>query len=157
MAGYISALAAAAILCGIANAITGEEGAAGKAIKLMSSVILLLCILKPVLRLNMGQYSGFLDGITADAQSAVSNGENVAQDALRDIIISRTEAYILDKATLYGAQLSVTLTLTEDALPVPASVTLRGNYSPYARQRLSEVLQEDLGIGQEDQLWIGQS
>ena len=83
----------------------------------------------------------------------VSAGEDLASDAVRSYIKSHAESYILDKAEEYGASLSADVILGEDDLPV--SVCLAGRISPYGKLRLQELLETQLGIGREDQIWIG--
>jgi hypothetical protein len=45
--------------------------------------------------------------------------------------------------------------LSEDTIPVPISVEIRGSVSPYGKQQLTKLLEEELGIAKENQLWIG--
>ena len=77
----------------------------------------------------------------------------MAGEAEGNIIKSRVQAYILDKADSFGTSLEVEVILDQDHIPV--SVELQGNISPYARAQLTEIIEEDLGIPKEHQLWIG--
>jgi hypothetical protein len=69
-------------------------------------------------------------------------------------IIQQTQAYILDKARSLDAELTVEVFLGDGTIPVPIGVRLEGNISPYARKLLSQMLQDDLGIPAEEQIWI---
>lgn len=82
-------------------------------------------------------------------------GTKLADDARREIIKAEAEAYILDKAGSYGLQLEVCVTLREDDIPVPESVCIAGAVSPYARTRLEILIENELGIPKERQLWTG--
>jgi hypothetical protein len=85
--------------------------------------------------------------------SLVTEGENSSRQAMAKRIKEKTEAYILDKANSLDARVSVTVSLTEDTVPVPCGVILRGSISPYARMRLKEIITQDLGIPEEGQTW----
>ena len=80
-----------------------------------------------------------------------AEGTALAADAKADIITAQVEAYILDKAALYQAPVTVDVTLDEEGTPV--SVRLSGAVSPYAKTRLSEMMETDLGIKKEAQQW----
>ena len=74
---------------------------------------------------------------------------------MRTIIKGETEAYILDKAASLGVELEVDV-LLEDMYPMaPKTVRLSGSVSPYVRNRLQNIIAEELGISKENQIWIG--
>ena len=154
MGGYIMRLSAVAILCAIASALTEKDGAAGKLVKLMASVCMVIAIVQPVLGLQPHSVGAIFEGVSHQAQQAVADGEKVATERLKESIISRFQAYRLDKAEPYGADLTIEVTLSDGELPVPVALTMRGSCSPYARQRLSELIARELDIEQEAQTWI---
>ena len=90
----------------------------------------------------------------AEAADAIAQGENSARAEWEQGISDRVEAYILDKAAQYGAQLTVTVALGSDAIPLPQRVTIQGNISPYGKTQLQSWIAENLGIAKEDQVWI---
>ena len=65
---------------------------------------------------------------------------------MTEIIKQRTQAYILDKAQALNTVLEVEVTLSDDDIPVPLKVRLKGKISPYAKGRLQATIAEDLGI-----------
>ena len=67
------------------------------------------------------------------------------------IITQQTQSYILDKADTLGVCLEVGVELNEEM--VPWRVTMTGEAPPYARQRLEGIIQDDLGIPAERQVW----
>ena len=79
----------------------------------------------------------------------------MAMDAYRQGIIIRTESYILEKAKALNCDLQVEVILSSDATPVPEQVRISGSISPYAKQAISTMLTEDLGIDREAQIWTG--
>ena len=59
----------------------------------------------------------------------------------------------MDKAAALGIRVSVEVILADGDLPVPEQVLIKGAVSPYAKQKLTRMLSEDLGIAEEDQTW----
>ena len=73
----------------------------------------------------------------------------------REIITDKTCAYILDKAETLRAQLTVQVILSDEELPVPERIYLTGQASPYARSMLQRLIEEELGVPKERQIWTG--
>jgi hypothetical protein len=47
------------------------------------------------------------------------------------------------------------VTLSDELPPVPVEVRLSGDISPYIKTRLQSILEDDLGISKENQIWTG--
>lgn len=152
---YILSIGIAALITGILTGFTDSKSATGVLLRMVSGLFLCIIAVRPLVDLNLSYLTGFVDTFEESAQTATAVGTSMADDALRQIIKTETEAYILDKATLYGLQLEVQVTLTDDAMPVPESVRLTGSASPYAKSRLQTQISNDLGIPKEQQLWTG--
>lgn len=150
---YILSIAAAAIICAIAVKLTEGQGPQGAIIKLIAGLLLTFTVIRPLANLEFSKWSDITLEITDRAQTAVGEGEDMTKQALASGIISRTEAYILDKAEALGLSLEVEVTVSEDDIPVPIAVRLTGNASPFAKSRLASMIQQDLGISREDQTW----
>ena len=78
---------------------------------------------------------------------------DIPDSRLRGILRSRLEEYILEKAASLDTALSVTVTLGEDNLP--EMVYLRGSCAPGTKAELASMMETDLGISKENQLWTG--
>ena len=83
--------------------------------------------------------------------SQVDEAQAEASAQMAAIITQQTQSYILDKADTLGVCLEVGVELNEEM--VPWRVTMAGEASPYARQRLEGIIQDDLGIPAERQVW----
>lgn len=153
MADYVLSVSASAIICALAVRLTENQGSQGTVIKLIAGLLLTFSVIRPVADLKFTQWDEWNLDMSQYVQAAVGEGEDMTRQALADGIISRTQAYILDKAESLGLSLEVKVTVSEDTLPVPKSVWLRGSASPYAKARLTSFIQEDLGIAREDQTW----
>lgn len=151
---YLIGVIAAALLCGITTSLTGTKGTVGTAIKLLSALLMLLAVVRPWADISFSGLFGWTDHITADGQSLVASGEAVAAQAYRTSIIQQTQAYILDEAKALNCDLAVEVILSDEEIPVPAQVRIWGDVSPYARQTLTNLMTERLGIKREEQLWM---
>lgn len=153
---YLLSVTAAAILCGIATSLLGKKGMIGTTIQLLAGVFMILTVVGPFVNIRFERMLNFSDVLADEADMYVASGEKSARETMSEIIKAQAEAYILDKAETLGVQLSVEVTLSQEQIPVPVSVNLSGNVSPYARQVISEMIEENLGIGTEDQIWTSQ-
>lgn len=151
---YVISVVAAAIVCGIVTGVM-KEGTAQAVVKLICGLFLTFAVLRPIARLDLADLGNFGLSLSRDAEQAAAVGENLARDALADIIKRETEAYILDKAAALNLSLEAEVTVSDSDPPVPMAVRISGNASPYARLRLQNLIQEELGISKENQLWTG--
>ena len=152
---YIVKLVCAALICGIVNALSLKQGAIGTTVKVMTGIFMIFSLVSPWLSMQVRDFGSYFEEIAVDADKAVASGEDDAQDALEAIIKSKTEAYILDKAKSFGAELSVEVRVDGSKLPVPRAAVIKGSISPYGKSLLSGIIADELGIALEDQIWTG--
>ena len=148
---YVISVVAAAMLCGVVIRLF-PQGSAKQVGKLICGLFLAYTVLSPVSRVDFSRLPEFSLQCMEDGEEAASMGENLARDSLADIIKEETEAYILDKAADLHANVTVEVVLDGESLP--ASVTISGEASPYARWQLQSLIESDLGISKENQKWI---
>lgn len=152
---YFLSVTAAALICGVLSSILDGKGAAGKIVKLICGLFLAFTVIRPVADIEIEDFALFTSDISQEAQAAVSAGEEFVQDSLASIIKEETEAYILDKAQALDAVLEAEVTVSSDPQPVPIGVRIKGNVSTYIKFQLQSIIEADLGIAKENQLWIG--
>ena len=116
---------------------------------MLAGCALAVTILAPVVKLDFPKIQ--TDGLLRDAMAAVREGEEQAVSVKTQCIRSDIEAYILTKAEAMGLSLTVQVALDDSGLP--RSVALTGSWSPGERQRLSELIESELGLGKEAQTW----
>lgn len=148
---YLLSVTAAAIVCALLRRLLAGKGSAETMGKILAGIFMSLTVLLPLTRLPMPQFGEL--PFSADAQQAVQAGEEIARKALSERISAGAEAYILEKAAAMQADLSVEVELSNDPIPVPLRVYLWGNIAPYAKQKLQIMIQKDLGIEKENQVW----
>ena len=154
MGQYLLKLTAAALFCAVVVGFVGDKGALGKLVKLITGIFMIVTIAAPLGTLDMNGWTDYIDKLTLQTGSAVQEGENFAKDTMVGIIMEETSSYFLDKAKAYDARLEVEVTLDDSAVPAPCAVRIQGSISPYGRQLLQRIIQEDLGIKLEAQEWI---
>jgi hypothetical protein len=101
----------------------------------------------------MREYIAIFDDIRWDALNITAEGETYGQDLLRQSIKEKTEAYILDKAMLLGADIHVSVSCNTTDFPKPEYVELSGNVSPYVKGKLQQIISKDIGIPEDNQKW----
>ena len=148
---YILSVTAAAVLASILRVLAGES-AMGKLTKLLTVLFLAVTVLSPLVRLELPDPSHWLEDYLADGDEAAHAGEVMAKEYSAAIISEEIEAYILDKAASMGATLAVEVRLDGEGLP--KSVTLTGSVPSDQRAELSRMVDEELGVGEEAQIWI---
>lgn len=150
---YIICITAAAIAVAILTRLTDGKSASGAITKMSTGLFLTFMIIHPLIQLDFSIFTDWTDSFEVQSGRAVTSGEKMANDAMGDIIKTNTEAYILDKAQTYGADLTVEVMLNE--YRIPSSVTLTGKVSPHGKRQLQKILKEELDITEENQIWTG--
>lgn len=120
---------------------------------MLCGLFLTLTVIQPISRIELDTIFQFYTSFADEAKDAASAGEEMAADAIADSIKGQLETYILNKAEVMNTQISVNVTIGEDYLPISAK--LSGKISPYTRRQLETILESDLGITKENQLWTG--
>lgn len=152
---YLISITAAAVFCGIVTSFLDKKSVPAALVKLLAGLFLSFTVISPWVKLQFYDITDYAVDITSDAAIAVEAGEIAAQEALVSRIKSETEAYILDKAASWGAELTVEVTIADSDPPIPSAVRLTGAVSPYVKAMLSQMLETDIGIPKEAQIWTG--
>lgn len=146
LSGYLMRLVCAAFLCALIGAMAGSSQGIRR---LIAGIFLTLTALSSVGEPHLPDLDP--DRLRAEAQAAVRDGTEQADEMREDIISEACEAYIWNKAAEMGLELEICLELDEEGLP--RRLTLTGQASPLERQKLNQTLIQDLGLGREDIKW----
>lgn len=141
------------MVCAIANKMLGKRSAEGGAEKLLIGLILTLSILQPLQQFDMDDISDIVDELDWQAQEAVDRGETHSRNERNLLIKQRTEEYILQRASELQVSIQVEVVLSDEQVPAPEKVYLSGDFSPFAKMQLQTILERDLGIAKENQIW----
>jgi hypothetical protein len=150
---YILSIALAAIAIGIFSSILDPKGATTNLIRFVGGVFLIFTVIHPIKNLDIPDFSSIFADVTFEGEAASRAGEEMAISAMGNIIIRDTETYILDKAESLGLDVEATVAVSLDSIPIPVSV--RGEYtgSQIDIDKLREIIEQDLSIPKEQQLW----
>jgi hypothetical protein len=148
--GYLLGVVLSAVFCTVLLRLTGTKHTSGKIIRLLAGLFMTAAVLHPLISLDITDFTRYPVMIAGQGDAFAQDGTKMAEDAMDAIIISQTQAYILDKAASMGAVLEVSVTLQEH---IPYHVQIRGPISPGAKARLTEWIRENLNIPVEEQQW----
>lgn len=147
---WLLSVTACAVLISIVQQLT-DGGTMKKIVRFVGGMVLMLAMLRPLLSLtfDLPELDG---GHYCEAVEALKQTLNAEQDsALGDSIAAQTQAYIEDKASSLGLSVRAEVqTALRDGVPFPDSVTLYGENSA----ALGAYIVQELGIAEENQLWI---
>lgn len=150
---YLLSVVAAAVICGIVKRLLGDKGTQGAVAKLLTGIFLALTVVSPLAKVEIGRLADTAEDYRADGLAAAALGEEMTRQTLAESIKAQSEAYILDKAAALEVTLTVQVEVSDEEIPVPYRVRLAGKVSPYAKNKLSGIITEDLGIERERQIW----
>lgn len=150
---YILGIVAAAILCSIVLQLTKNKSANGTIIKTACGIVMTICIFSPLLQFKLDAFS--LQDLNAfeKGEQYITEGYGTSMERIRQVIKQRSEAYILQEASYYDCALNISVTISDDDSPKPVGVSVQGNVSPAIKQKLQSIIERDLGIPMELQVW----
>ena len=147
---YLLSVTAAALICGIVNSLSENNGSVSGMLKLLCGLFLAAVVLKPAVDIKLKDIYAITDRLEIDSRQVIASGEEIADEEMKRIIKEKSEAYILDKAKALGMEIDAEIIL-EDL--VPARVIVTGNLSPFAKSSLSASITQELAIPPEEQIW----
>lgn len=150
----VLAVSAAALICAILQETGKVSGTAERILRFSCGLFLIAAALAPLLQLELPVSAGIPEHFSSEGAALSAQAQKEAQAEMDSIIQERVSAYILDKAEPLGAKLTVTVRLdTSDQWSVPNGVTLSGQVSPFAKARLTQIIETDIGIPASSQEW----
>ena len=151
---YLLSIIASAIISAAVIRICGQKGMISAMIKLLAGIFMSITVISPLLKLQIGNFSEYLGALEIETDCYVDEAEDAAAIERSAFITEKLESYILDKATSLGMSIEVEVELSDSVIQLPNQVRITGEVSPYNKQRLQQIIENDLGIPEENQLWI---
>ena len=151
---YLLSITTSAIICVLVRRIVAGKGSVAKLIKVITGIFMSVTLISPVIQLNFSNVEDYVTDMSYKADQIAQSGYESAQHELNAIIIERVESYILDEALRLGTDTDVEVKLSQTQPPRPEYITIRGTFSPYNKRILMEYIEKNLGIPQENQIWI---
>lgn len=151
---YLFSIIVSAIICSMLSCLL-ENFKAKEPGRFICGIVLTITVIYPFTNWEKIKFKDSIASYSEEAQEVAALGKEYTYQAKADIIKLETEAYILDKASKLNAAISVSVTIADSGEPVPVSVIISGQVSPYVRNRLEKILEDDLAIAKENQQWSG--
>ena len=147
---WLFGLTAVSVLLSLAETLVSQEGIR-RVLRLAGGVLMILILLQPLTRIDPSELEISLDDYRQEASDLRESYARQQQEELAAGIAAELDAYIWDKARELGldCRAHVTVEIGADGTAFPRSVTVEGPYSP----ALSEIIETDLGIPEENQKW----
>lgn len=153
MTGYLMGIISAAGIVGILSALTNPKSAAGGLIRMVGGLYLMFVVIQPLAKFDFDVLGDYARQEIAVSTVHSAAGQDQAREAMTRIIKRKCESYIMDKALRYGVTLTAEVTVTEDEIPLPASVILTGTAMEYQKTAVERMIEEELNIPKEKQTW----
>ena len=150
---YILTVIAAAILCSIICSLVVGKGTYTAVLKVICGLFLTITIMSPVINIEIIDLEEYFKGLQFEADAVVDEGQMIAHNEKIALMQQNLEAFLLEKAKAIDLEISADITI-DDETCLPSAVTIWGDVSPYSKQILSQFIEENLGIPEEDQSWI---
>lgn len=153
---WLFGLAGAAIVCSLATALT-PEGRWRKITGLVCGVVMVIALISPLKDFNVSDYGSQLSEYRNAADKAAGRSEEISESLNRTYIQEECEAYILDKAADLNAGVRTEVTARWDTGGwwYPYEVKIVGDCGEAVKNKLTAVIEADLGIPAERQYWSG--
>ena len=148
---YLISITAAAVICSIIRGFSEKLSVSKALVVMITNLFLLVTIISPIRKIRISDISIFPKEMITDGSAYIQEGTKLAEVAKEQIIQKEIEAYILDRAQAIGLRVDVEVLLDETDLPT--HIIIQGTASPYKQQQLSNEIQSQLGIEQENLEW----
>lgn len=145
----------ASLICALADALM-PQGPVRRVGRLVCGLVLLGAILSPLARLDLPGGQRWLEDYLASLEDRETELAETVNSQMKVIIEQEYAAYIVDKAARLGliCGLRVECALSEEGLYLPARVRVSGGLTEKERAQVAQMIEEDLGVPQSEQLYI---
>ena len=154
IAQYVFSVICAALLCSVLRMFFLKNSRMESVMKLITGLVISVTVLDPIVDLEHLEISQFISAVPTIDRTAISEAKLQTSSAMEKHITDTAQAYILQQAQSLGVEVNAEVTVSQDELPVPVSVTITGEISPYKKQQLISIIENDLEIARENQIWI---
>lgn len=153
--GWLLTVIGASLICALADALM-PPGAVRRVGRLVCGLVLLGAILSPLTQLDLSSGQRWLEDYLASLEAREEDLTETVNSQMKVIIEQEYAAYIVDKAARLGVACSVQVecALSEEGLYLPARVRVSGALTEKERAQIAQIIQEDLGVPQSEQLYI---
>lgn len=151
---WIFRILCAALGCAVLTSLPLQESRK-KLLRFLCGIFLTIVLFSGFPGVNLPELAGEILPDPSQFSAPAVSGEDMSMDAIRQLIIQETEAYILHKAAALGVDIRVDVTLSAGEFPVPESVVIRGACTDEQKALLTAMMAGELGVPEEGQRWLG--
>ena len=154
LSAWVRTLAVGAVFCGVVLLLI-PEGAEKRASRLTCALMLTILMIAPLRRLDPQKLTGLLTMKRMETAGFTEDADELSMELYTRIIREEIEEYIWDAARKLGiGELGIRLRLKETGgLPCPWSIDLTGTVTEEQKEKLSLLLEGELGIPRQRQMW----
>ena len=152
---WLLSILSVSLVCALADALM-PPGAVRRVGRMVCGLVLMSAILSPLVDLDLEGGSRWLEDYLAAVEQRETELEKQVDEGRKAIIAERYEAYILDKAAQLGLSCTVEVECRteENGVCLPERVRITGALSAQEKVQLAELLEEELGVAPEEQIYI---
>lgn len=131
-------------------------GAVRRVGRLVCGLVLLGAILSPLARLDLSGGQRWLQDYLASLENREAELAETVNEQMKVIIEQEYAAYIVDKTAQLGLTCGIRVEcgLSEEGLYLPLRVRVSGALTDRERARIAQIIWEDLGVPEPEQLYI---
>lgn len=152
---YIMSVTAAAILFSILQSLFNKKSSMALLVRMIGALFLTFTVIAPFWEIDLSSIFDIQVNYSEDGHTIATQGAKLAREQLCSNIKEKTEAYISDKAMSLETPMDVDIILSQDEIPVPSTVRLTGQVSPFVKNTMQVWIQNEIGIPKEHQIWNG--
>lgn len=144
---WLLSITGASVLCALADGLM-PAGPVRRVGRLVCGLMLLAVILAPLAQLDLEGGQRWLEEYHLGLEDRTQELERQVDEQMKTIIEQEYAAYIVDKAAEMGLNCTarVSCRAEEDGLYLPDRTEVAGPLSQEERGRLSQLIQEELGV-----------
>lgn len=149
---YVFSVICVVLICTVVSSLV-HASIFRKIMKLLCGTVITIAVIQPFSKIDIENPLEISLPYDSRADEISEMGTQMAREAMSDIIKSKTEAYVLDKAEELGASVTINITIGSDCIPLSACIS--GEISPETKIKLENILEIEAGITKENQRWTG--
>lgn len=150
---YFLSVFCAASICTILKSLA-KGHAYEKPLTILCSLFLSFTMVSPLVRSRLPDMIQIPFSYSAEAEDAATIGTAQTNEAFAEIISDQVRAYILSKAKELHLPVQVAVHLNDALPPKPIGVTITGQIPEKEKEKLIQILETELKIPKEHQIWI---
>lgn len=153
---WLMTVIAVSVLCAAADSLMPEGGV--KKVGRLACALCVLCVMLSPLAAARGQnLTQWMENYEHELNEMRAQLEDQTGQTQKSVIEEACAAYVSDKAAQLGVQCRVEVDCVrhEEGLWLPQSIRLWGNFDDVNQSRMTELLEQQLGVSVDEQSYYG--